>query len=232
MATYYLPADDAGRELWLKNFANKLPTYAAKYNLSGTDTADMSTSAAHFTYWLNYRKQFEEYLKKLTAFKNESRDGFSSGVSPISTLPSIPTVAGAPAQAAAGIFPRATSIAARIKAHKDYSESDGQDLGLIAPASSSIVAADYQSKLTLEVHPGNVVLKFTKNGVDGVNIYARLRGESLWQKLSYDSMSPYIDNRPLAVAGQPEIREYTCIGVLRDEEIGQRSDIAETVFGG
>jgi hypothetical protein len=36
--------------------------------------------------------------------------------------------------------------------------------------------------------------------------------------------SPYIDNRPLLVATKPELREYKCVYVLNDEEIGLFSD--------
>ena len=36
--------------------------------------------------------------------------------------------------------------------------------------------------------------------------------------------SPYVDNRPCLVAGQPEVRRYKCIYVTHDAEIGQFSD--------
>ena len=42
--------------------------------------------------------------------------------------------------------------------------------------------------------------------------------------LARDTASPYIDNRPLLVATKPELREYKCVYVLNDEEIGLFSD--------
>lgn len=80
--------------------------------------------------------------------------------------------------------------------------------------------------------PGRVRIDFVKDGLDGVHIYARLKGQTTWAKLALDTYSPYEDNRPLATAGQPEHREYMAIGVLHDEEVTQQSDIVEAVFGG
>lgn len=42
--------------------------------------------------------------------------------------------------------------------------------------------------------------------------------------LARDTSSPYVDNRALLVAGQPETRTYTAIYVVGDDEIGLASD--------
>jgi hypothetical protein len=34
------------------------------------------------------------------------------------------------------------------------------------------------------------------------------RGAGAWEFLTIDTESPYLDERPLAVAAQPEVREY------------------------
>ena len=67
---------------------------------------------------------------------------------------------------------------------------------------------------------------------DGNNFYSRLKGQTTWKKLSFDSNSPYNDYTPLAVAGVPEVREYIAYGVLNDEQIGLPSDIVNVTFGG
>jgi hypothetical protein len=43
--------------------------------------------------------------------------------------------------------------------------------------------------------------------------------------LTTGNYSPYLDARPPATAGQPEIREYRLRHILRDEEVGEWSDI-------
>ncbi len=90
----------------------------------------------------------------------------------------------------------------------------------------------YKAAITAEVHAGFVRIKFQKRGVDGLNIYVRLKGQTTWTKLTYDTNTPYDDHAPLAVAGTPEVREYRAIGVIKDNEIGQPSDIVSVTFAG
>jgi len=90
----------------------------------------------------------------------------------------------------------------------------------------------YKAAITAEVRVGFVRIKFTKRGVDGLNIYVRLKGQTTWKKLSFDSNTPYDDHTELAVAGTAEVREYRAIGVINDDEIGQPSDILSVTFAG
>ncbi|QQR98305.1 MAG: hypothetical protein IPK18_01865 [Sphingobacteriales bacterium] len=92
---YFLPADDAGKELWLKNFAAKLPNYATKYDIPTADVQDMQRSAIYFTFILDYNNQFKDYSKKLTEYKNEMRSGNSQNNTP-STIPIAPVFATTP----------------------------------------------------------------------------------------------------------------------------------------
>ncbi len=91
----------------------------------------------------------------------------------------------------------------------------------------------YQPDLTsVEAFSGFIRLKFTKKGVDGVKIYVRLRGETEWRLLIFDTNSPYDDHTPLKTAGVAEVRECRAFGVLHDEQIGHPSDIKSVTFAG
>lgn len=119
----------------------------------------------------------------------------------------------------------------QIKANRNYSEDMGEALGIVT-SHHTLNADDYKPHIKALVLSGHVTIKFIKKGIEGVNVYSRLSGEVKWTKLSYDTHSPYVDNRPLAQDGVPEKREYMCIGVKNDKEIGQMSDIVEVLFGG
>ncbi len=116
----------------------------------------------------------------------------------------------------------------RLKTHADYTDAIGQDLGIIG-GDSEIPA---KPGLKAKARVNDVELSFTKKGLDGVNVYARLKGAAQWTFLARDTHSPYNDSRPLTNAGVPETREYMCIGVIADEEVGEESDIVSVVFGG
>lgn len=90
----------------------------------------------------------------------------------------------------------------------------------------------YKPDYTVKIVGGEIRIDWKKMGADGVNVYARLRGQPGWIKLGMDTNSPYIDGRPLAQAGVPETREYMLRGVVEDEEIGLDSDILSVTWGG
>jgi hypothetical protein len=112
-------------------------------------------------------------------------------------------------------------------------KSSGADAQLQASSSSSqFDPSTYKPVISVELKGGLITLDFKKRGVDALAIYGRLRGTLGWTKLGVDTSSPYIDGRPLAVAGVAEIREYMARGMMDDDEIGLESDIVSLTFGG
>lgn len=109
-----MPRTEAEKLSWLKNFANKLGTYAAKYSITAAEVTDMQNSVIFYDYWLNYSLQNSEYNKKLTQYRAELRDGIPAGAT-ASIAPVPPTFAAAPTSVALGIFVRASSLAIIIK---------------------------------------------------------------------------------------------------------------------
>lgn len=105
------------------------------------------------------------------------------------------------------------------------------DLGIVGTP-DAFDPSTFKTQLTVEVVAGSVRIKFVKSKTDGVNIYARLKGQSAWTFLARDTASPYVDTRPLATPGTAEVREYMAFGVIDDAQIGQQSDIASVTFGG
>lgn len=221
---YFIPRDDAGKDLWLKNFANKLPSFALKYGINATETADMTASSLHFSYWLNHRQQYEDYVRKITTFKNESRDGIAATAAIPTTTPVLPSIAGMPAAAAPGIFPRAASIAARIKNHKDYIASDGHDLGIIG-TESTIDLLHIKPQLALRlVAGGHPEIVWHKNHMDAIEIYVDRGANAGYSLLAFQTQPNTIDAAPLPTTGQAVLWKYKAIYRLHDEHVGLWSD--------
>ncbi|MEP6664091.1 MAG: hypothetical protein ABJC04_10545 [Verrucomicrobiota bacterium] len=57
--------------------------------------------------------------------------------------------------------------------------------------------------------------------------FRRCTPELGWSLLARENHSPYVDNRPLLVAGKPEIRKYKGLFVVGRDEIGLESDVVE-----
>lgn len=119
----------------------------------------------------------------------------------------------------------------KMKTSSGYTDAKGTDLQIVAEDADTDYAT-YKPMIKATVMPGKVRIEFIKDGLDGVNVYSRFKGQANWTKLAFDSYSPYEDTRALAMSTQAEHREYMAIGVLTDEEVTQQSDIIEAVFGG
>jgi len=229
MKKQFIPKDDKGKELWLKNFANNVNTYATKYNITVAEVSDMVASALHFTYWLNYKNQYAEFILKLTAYKNEARDGIIAGATP-SVVPAPPALGVAPAAVAPGIFVRANSIALRIKKHNLVTEADMQQLGLIGEE-QTIDVLNATPEITLRtVGGGKPEVVWNKGSFDGVEIWVD-RGEG-FVFLAVDSHPNYTDTSAMPAPNASQVWKYKAIYLLHDERVGNWSAVVSINVGG
>lgn len=226
---YYLPNKESERVTWLNTFAAKLPGYASAFGITDGDKDKVIAMALLYAYIIGLIEKVDTFKQALTAFKN-----ILSFAAPGSTLGEIPELdAGtAPALTDAGIFTFIGGIVQGIKAKKSvYTETIGEDLGIIGEE-TEFVENDYKTTLKGKSLPGNNEISFSKKGVDGINLYSHPVGgdQTVWEKIGFDSSSPYNDTRPPDRAGVPEKREYKARGVINDVEIGQWSDVLTLTF--
>lgn len=228
----FMPRQEAEKLAWLKNFANKLNTYATKYNVLAAEVTDMQNSALFYEYWFNYALQFAEFNKKLTQYKLEIRDGIAPGAT-ASVIPTPPTLAAAPTSVAPGIFKRASSIAIIIKNRTNYTQADGEDLGIEGVEdNTSNAQTEAITKPSISVRliqGGKPEIVWTKGNFDGIDIYVD-RGNNQFVFLASDTFPNYTDNAPLPTTGAALWR-YKAIYKYGDEPIGQYSDIVSIAVG-
>lgn len=95
MKKYYLPKEDAKLVEWLQN----LPPKSAFMLLvtCRPEVAFIQNAAAYFIFWFNALSQLNGAVQKVTAFKNQLRDGVkaggSQGVTPVDILFGTPPTA-------------------------------------------------------------------------------------------------------------------------------------------
>ncbi len=118
-------------------------------------------------------------------------------------------------------------LARRIKGHAGYTEAEGADLGIVDHKISFDPATAKPILSGTDKTDGTTVLRFTKQGTEGVNIYGQREGDTGWVLLGHANHSPFTDSRPLLQSGKAELRRYTAVYVINDKEIGQFSDTLE-----
>jgi hypothetical protein len=128
-----------------------------------------------------------------------------------------------------GTEDRARTLIRRLKAHPNYTPAIGEQLGIVGPEDTTDLHTSKPTLTGTALPHATFELKFNKSKADGVNLYCKRNGDADFVFLARDTNSPYVDNRPCVVAGQPENRQYKAIYVQADGEIGQASDIVTLV---
>lgn len=200
----YFPYKDAELLLWINNFRNKFRLYGTDYGLLAAEIADLEQQCTAMEQSILDAAAQKDMLAKSIAVKKAQKAIFSA---------------------------KARKSANRIKAHQNYTLGIGHELGIITPA-MTFDKKSYKPVLSIKIVGRILRVKYQKKGVDSVNIYRRRKGEVTWQLVARSTRSPYEHRIQLENPAIPEHWEYRAVGVIKDEEIGQPSDIVEVIFGG
>jgi hypothetical protein len=200
----YIPRQESLLVTWLQNFKAKIVLHATELGLETAEVTPVITFCDSVITAVKDAGIAKSTYESVVKNKNSVVDG---GVSTVRTF------------------------VGKIKNAQGFTETIGEDLGILKSISSTDFSV-YKPTLKGVAHPGYVLIKFSKKGVDGINLYTRKKGDSEWKKLNLYMFSPCVDARPLAVAGQAENREYMGIGVIKDHETGMQSDIISVAFAG
>lgn len=195
--TDYVPRTDDALLVWHDQFKTTVSANIATFGLLAADATQVNSDNAEIHARIATATSTAATAKQATADKNTSR---------------------------ANVEKRARALAKRIKAHPAYTVALG-DLGGIQGPQDTTNLATSKPTLTGVAKPGGLAeLGFNKRISQGVGIYSKRGAELAFTFLSRDSNSPYVDNRSLLVAGQPELREYKAVYLQNDAEIGLFSD--------
>jgi len=225
---------------WLANFADKIAGYESV--LTGVPTAHIDAAVASSRFLIYVYSQWLADVRAFGPACTEAVDLLTSGsgptavVLPVFTAPTLPEgVASVPP----GVLNRLFDLVAMIKASPGYTKVIGLDLGIEVPDSSTQgegeAAPDsagpvVKGQAFLGEHGPAARLAFIKHGHMGVYIESR-RGTGDWEFLAIETNSPYNDERPLLVAGQPEVREYRVRYWDRGTPNGPWCDIIRVTVG-
>jgi len=195
--TDFIPTGDAQFVIWHDRFKNAATSIGATLGIAAGDLTAIGNDNTDLHTKVNASAAADAAAQQTSSDKKTSRRSTESN---------------------------ARNLAKRLKTHANYTAALGEQLGIEGPEDATDMSAA-KPKLTARAQPHGVVeLQFVKSKSDGVNIYSQRDGDTGFVYLARDTSSPYVDNRPLLVAGKPETRKYKAIYVVDDAEIGQPSD--------
>lgn len=242
----FLPREDLKLVLWLQNLASKISAYSTKYGITPTEVTFIQQATDYFSFWFTALISLKAFTQKLTAYKNEIRDGVKAGgspsVTPADILFGLPPTAVSP-----GILTTILSVVARIKKHQSYTIADGEDLK-IEGDEHTVELSSLKPEFKIVLQSGHPNLVWKKGVADAVKIKVHRITASApptttapppttatpvtFDFLAIDTQPDYLDTTPLPAFGQSAIWEYTMIYLIGDEEVGLWSDVLRLTVSG
>lgn len=201
---HFVPGSNGRLSTWAANYKAKIALHGPTLGLSAEQINDQQTAAQGIIDTLNKIEQKKSELAQATTAKKLFKDNE---------------------------FKAIRGAAAGYKKVSGYTEDIGRELGVVATG-VNITTEDLKPSARLKTEPGLVKVFFNKRKMYGVTIFSKLQGATQWDELTSEITSPYVDRRPLAVDGKPELREYMVRCYNGRDDIGQQSDVTSIVFGG
>jgi hypothetical protein len=202
----YFPYLVAERPEWFHNFATQMTPANVTLGLDAAAVTAIINDAGYCEYvcgdWLTTVREFGPTATAAIDVLFDDAGGFAL---PAFTPPALPTGV---TLVTAGALQRIFDFVRTIKGSPGYTEAIGLQLRIVGQEDAT---EHPLPEFTLKQERGDgcqcVKVSFKKFGRQGVVIYSR-RGGGAWEMLGIDLTSPYMDERPLLAAGQPEVREY------------------------
>ena len=219
-----IPRDDASKLSLLQHLDINLPNYAVALEISSDDLAQLKIGLEAFDYCLKAQDAANNYNNALFAFKRALRDGPKNANVTPPPLPAFPAAPTAPLYA--DIFGFIGPLITRIKMHKNYTETIGKALNIIATQSSAVDSTTLQPILSIDFQGGHPVMHWKSNGADTLEIEAD-HGNGSFSLLTIQHATNFQDNTPLPSSGTAALWKYRAIYRIRDLQVGHWSKTLE-----
>ncbi len=193
----YLPQSDDALVTWLTNYKAKLAIHAAALGITAADLAIHQTECDDVVTAVQAAAAKKAELANANKVKTDTKSDKLGNL---------------------------RSLNKRLKTNASYTDAIGADLNIVG-SNTAFDAANAKPMLTVSLSGGKVVITFSKEKSNGVKIFCKRAGEAAFTFLALDTHSPYHDNRPNAVVGTPEQRDYYAFYIDNtDEAFGLQSD--------
>ena len=233
----FFPRNLEAQPEWLGIYANNLQQLGPALGLDPAELAASVADALYLKYCLGvWLTAVRSFAPAATAAVKAVGGGTGPDAQalPTFTAPPLPGAVGslpAVVPVPPGALRRIMKFIVMIKTRPAYTVAIGVQLGIVGAGEA---AARAVPTFTVEVETGlkgqQVRIRFKKFGRKGVAIYSRRAGGE-WELLGIDLASPFVDKRPLLVAGQPETREYRLRFFEDDASTGDYTPVASVIVG-
>lgn len=224
-----VPVADGEVVTWIVHLASKIDVHAPVLAITQEDIKTLKADAAVVEWISKALPAIRASAQQFTSFKDDLFDGQAGAAALV--IPILAALPAAPPSVLAGVISRTRALVQRIKKSPGYTEAVGKDLGIIGAVETPETAPKPTFKAVVQPNFG-VRLDWVKGKLSGVTIQGKRAGDADWVTLGRDNYSPYVDERAPATPGVSEARQYRMRYLLRDDEVGEWSDVVSVVAVG
>jgi len=224
---YFLQKNDEKFAVQLTNFSSKLPGYKDIFSISDAELAEAEADSVYFTWAVTSAKKITDYKKSWIGFKNILR--LDTGNPELNPVPETSTITPIPDEVLPGIQSRFLIQAKRIKAHKNYTEAIGQNLGIEGTFSNRMPLENVQPILKAVMNGGRVNLQWKKSTYDAIIIEKDTGSGFVF--LDKDLRPNFVDTTPLPAGNESAVWRYRAMYMFKDEKVGNWSDVVTITVG-
>lgn len=222
----YLPSTDAEKVVWVNNFASKIGGYATTLGITTAEVTSVTSDKNYFQFLVNMLDSYKQTVNNITSYKNLLKH--ASGGQHLGAIPTPPALGTAPTAVPEGVFDRISKLVQRIKASANYTESIGNDLGIIAPV-NSIDVNTMQPDLKLKLDAGRPHIKCAKGVADAIDLFVDRNDGTGFKLLGRLLKTEYIDTANLPTGVALAEWRYKAMFVIGNDNVGIMSNIESIV---
>lgn len=212
-------------QIWL----SKIPNWATLYGLSNETVKQVQDDAVMFKHLIDAVSQLESDKDELYAYKENIFSGNPKGTASAYPEINIMPLPSFGVGVKPGIIQRNKELYNFLKAHPSRTNESLADLGIVSVTPPKVSLADLRPTLKIAVMINDrTEISFSKQGQSAIRLQMRRGGTADWITLGDPTSSPFTDSSQ-SVGGNPEKREYRGVYLLKNDIVGQYSDIVSVV---
>lgn len=117
----------------------------------------------------------------------------------------------------------------QVRSSKNYSRAIGKNFKIVKSYKKPDDFSKHKPVLSHKINAKRVIIKYTKNGTDGIKLYSRRGNEKEFSEVAFSLKGVYTDNRSKLTGLNPEAREYYAEYVVKYKTAGKRSNIMKVI---
>jgi hypothetical protein len=206
---------------WYNSFATAFAVIGPQLGFTNIDLQTVADDNQMMQFLGQNVPLVENYAEAVRAFRRSITEGDVDGTTP--TFPTIGTLApGQPVPQ--GIYERLDNLVKRIRLAPNYTEEEGEQLGIIPKKSQSIAPETAKPAITAATDPGNVIfVKFKKGQFSGVFLQTSV-DKGNWQDQGRFTRSPIEITIPQNQDELPRLVALRARYLVGDNAVGEWSD--------